>query len=137
MAILPVYTTSKLHAARINLRQTPSSTPGYCSTTQKGVVLAGSGRGLQKFSRTPLHEILDPPLSLEGCHFLSEYSGGFRNSERGVQEDRMLHGMSVWFSTKLYSLCKVQQLIKILNISHTHTPPPPPPPHPGSTLGRY
>ena len=28
MAILPVYTTSKLHAARINLRQTPSSTPG-------------------------------------------------------------------------------------------------------------
>ena len=52
MAILPVYTTSKLHAARINLRQTPSSTPGYCSTTQKGVVLAGSGRGLQKFSRT-------------------------------------------------------------------------------------
>ena len=28
MAILPVYTTSKLHGARINLRQTPSSTPG-------------------------------------------------------------------------------------------------------------
>ena len=27
MAILPVYTTSKLHAARINLRQTPSLVP--------------------------------------------------------------------------------------------------------------
>ena len=44
MTILPVYTTSKLHAARINLRQTPSSTPGVLFNYVKG-------RGLQKFSR--------------------------------------------------------------------------------------
>ena len=36
MAILPVYTTSKLHAARINLRQTPSSTPGVLFNYVKG-----------------------------------------------------------------------------------------------------
>ena len=48
MTILPVYTTSKLHAARINLGQTPSSTPG------RGIVQLrkGRGRGLQNFSRT-------------------------------------------------------------------------------------
>ena len=50
MAILPVYTTSKLHVARINLRQTPSSTPGVLFDYVKGVVLAESGRGLQKIS---------------------------------------------------------------------------------------
>ena len=38
MAILPVYTTSKLHAARINLRQTPSSTPGVLFNYVKGRV---------------------------------------------------------------------------------------------------
>ena len=53
MAILPVYTTSKLHAARINLRQTPSSTPGGIVQLRKRAwFLTGSGRGLQKFSRT-------------------------------------------------------------------------------------
>ena len=36
MAILPVYTTSKLHAARINLRQTPSSTSGVLFNYVKG-----------------------------------------------------------------------------------------------------
>ena len=36
MAILPVYTTSKLHAARINLRQTLSSTPGVLFNYVKG-----------------------------------------------------------------------------------------------------
>ena len=36
MAILPVYTASKLHAARINLRQTPSSTPGVLFNYVKG-----------------------------------------------------------------------------------------------------
>ena len=36
MAILPVYITSKLHAARINLRQTPSSTPGVLFSYVKG-----------------------------------------------------------------------------------------------------
>ena len=36
MAILPVYTTSKLHAARINLRQTPSSTPRVLFNYVKG-----------------------------------------------------------------------------------------------------
>ena len=52
MAILPVYTTSKLHAARINLRQTPSSTPGVLFNYVKGCgFLAESGHGLQKFSR--------------------------------------------------------------------------------------
>jgi len=38
MEILPVYTTSKLHAARINLRQTPSSTPGVLFNYVKGMV---------------------------------------------------------------------------------------------------
>ena len=52
MAILPVYTTSKLHPARINLRQTPSETPGVLFNYVQGVVLAGSGRGLQKFPQT-------------------------------------------------------------------------------------
>ena len=36
MAILPVCTTSKLHAARINLRQTPSSIPGVLFNYVKG-----------------------------------------------------------------------------------------------------
>ena len=72
MTILPVYTTSKLHAARINLGQTPSSTPG------RGIVQLRKGRGFDRkwawFAKffegaqerptlqTPLHEILDPPL---------------------------------------------------------------------------
>ena len=47
-AILPVYTTSKLHAAR----QTPSSTPGvFFQLSKRAWFLAESGRGLQKFSR--------------------------------------------------------------------------------------
>ena len=62
-----MYTTSKLHAARINLKHLAQHL-GYRSTTW---FLAGSGRGLQKIFagaqarptlRTPLHEILDPPL---------------------------------------------------------------------------
>ena len=53
MATLPVYTTSKLHAARINLRQTPSSTPGVLFNYVKGRGLAGSGRGLQGFFFSP------------------------------------------------------------------------------------
>ena len=62
MAILPVYTTSKLHAARINLRQTPSSTPGVLFNYIKGVVLAGSGRGLQKFhGRASTPDLMNPP----------------------------------------------------------------------------
>ena len=54
MAILPVYTTSKLHAARINLRQTPSLTPGPWGIVQlrkRACFLAESGHGLQNFSR--------------------------------------------------------------------------------------
>ena len=73
MAILPVYTTSKLHAARINLRQTPSSTPGALFNYVKGVVYARkwawfakifAGAQAHPTLRTPLHEILDPPLIL-------------------------------------------------------------------------
>jgi len=71
MAILLVYTTSKLHAARINLRQTPSSTHGVLFNYIKR---RGFGRKWAWFAkffadaqarptlRTPLHEILDPPL---------------------------------------------------------------------------
>ena len=86
MAILPVYTTSKLHAARINLRQTPSSTPGIVFNYVKGV-LAGSGRGFQKIFagaqarpilRTPIHEILDPPLG-------KAHSQLFYSSFQGIQ----------------------------------------------------
>ena len=51
MAILPVYTTSKLHAARINLKHLTQHL-GYRSTTQRAWFLPGSGRGLQKISRT-------------------------------------------------------------------------------------
>ena len=71
MAILPAYTTSKLHAARINLRQTPSSTPGVMFNYVKGVVFGQKWAWFAKIFavaqarptlRTPLHEILDPPL---------------------------------------------------------------------------
>ena len=68
MTILPVYTTSKLHAARISLRQTPSSTPGVLFNYAKGVVFSRKWAWFAKFSwarkraRPPLHEILDPPL---------------------------------------------------------------------------
>ena len=48
MAILPVYTTSKLHAARINLRQTPSSTPGVLFNYVKG---RGFGRKWAWFAK--------------------------------------------------------------------------------------
>ena len=70
MAILPVYTTSKLHAARINLKHLAQQL-GYRSIRKRAWFLVGSGRGLQKIFapaqarpalRTPLHEILDPPL---------------------------------------------------------------------------
>ena len=69
----PVYTTSKLHAARINLRPTPSSTPGVLFNYVKGrgfwskvgVVCKKILRA--RTLRTPLHEILDPPLQ-EGKH---------------------------------------------------------------------
>ena len=51
MAILPVYTTSKVHATRINLKHLAQHL-GYRSTIRKRAwFLAGSGRGLQKFSR--------------------------------------------------------------------------------------
>ena len=66
MAILPVYTTSKLHAARINLRQTPSSNTGVLFNYVKGVVFGRKWAWFAKIFagalRTPLHEILDPPL---------------------------------------------------------------------------
>ena len=71
MAILPVYTTSKLHAARINLRQTPSSTPGVLFNyvegrgfwPEVGVVCKNFPDAQARLTlRTPLHEILDPPL---------------------------------------------------------------------------
>ena len=70
MAILPVYTTSKLHAARINLRQTPSSTPGVLFNYVKGRGFGRKWAWFPKISadaqtrpilRTPLH---DPPLIL-------------------------------------------------------------------------
>ena len=73
MAILPVYTTSKLHAARINLRQTPSSTLGVLFNCVKGcgfwpkvgvVCKIFAGAQVRLTLRTPLHEILDPPLDL-------------------------------------------------------------------------
>ena len=66
MAILPVYTTSKLHAARINLRQTPSSNTGVLFNYVKGVVFGRKWAWFAKIFagalRTPLNEILDPPL---------------------------------------------------------------------------
>ena len=73
MAILPVYTTSKLHAARINLRQTPSSTTGVSFNYVKSVIFGRkwawfakifAGAQARPTLRTPLHEILDPPLHL-------------------------------------------------------------------------
>ena len=70
MAILPVYTTSKLHAARINLKHLAQHL-GYRSATQKGVVFGRKwawfaknfrGRASAPDLTNPLHEILDPPL---------------------------------------------------------------------------
>ena len=49
MAILPVYTTSKLHAARINLRQTPSSTTGVLFNYVKSVVFGRKWAWFAKF----------------------------------------------------------------------------------------
>ena len=72
MAILPVYTTSKLHAARINLRQTPSSTPGVLVNYVKGRVFDRKwawfvknfrGRTSAPDRMNPRYEILDPPLA--------------------------------------------------------------------------
>ena len=75
MAILPVYTTSKLHAARINLKHLAQQTTlGVSFNYVKGVVF---GRKWAWFSKifegaqarptlpTPLHEILDPPLPFD------------------------------------------------------------------------
>ena len=55
MAILPVYTTSKLHAARINLKHLAQHL-GYRSATQKGVVC-------KKFSRARKRaRLYEPPF---------------------------------------------------------------------------
>ena len=52
MAILPVYTTSKLHAARINLKHLAQHLAwGIVQLRKRAWFLAGSGGGLQKFSR--------------------------------------------------------------------------------------
>ena len=58
MAILPVYTTSKLHAARINLRQTPSSTPGVSFNYVKG---HGFGRKWAFRRRASALDLMNPP----------------------------------------------------------------------------
>ena len=79
MAILPVYITSKLHAVRINLRQTPSSTPGVLFNYVKehgfwpnvGVICTifhGRASTLN-LTETPLHEILDPPLLIYNASY--------------------------------------------------------------------
>ena len=47
MAILPVYTTSKLHAARINLKHLAQHR-GIVQLRKRAWYLPGSGRGLQK-----------------------------------------------------------------------------------------
>ena len=75
MAILPVYTTSKLHAARINLKHlAQQTTPGVSFNYVKGVVFGRKWAWFSKIFegaqarptlRTPLHEILDPPLALQ------------------------------------------------------------------------
>ena len=63
MAILPVYTTFKLHAARINHRQTISSTPGVLFNYVKG---CGFGRKWAWFaknfrSRASVPDLMNPP----------------------------------------------------------------------------
>ena len=82
MAILPVYTTSKMYAARINL--TPSSTPGVSFNYVKG---RGFSRKWAWFAKifaaalarptlpNPLHEILDPPLV--SVHKFSGLTGAY------------------------------------------------------------
>ena len=73
MAILPVCTTSKLHAARINLRQTPSSvnTWGIVQLRKRVWFWPEVGVVCKKFHarkrarpyEPPHHEILDLPLT--------------------------------------------------------------------------
>ena len=81
MAILPVYTTSKLHAARINLRQTPCSTPGVLFNYVKGRVFLPevgvvckifAGAQARPTLWTPLREIVDPSLLKMFQHALCE-----------------------------------------------------------------
>ena len=62
MATLPVYTTSKLHAARINLKHLAQHL-GYRSQRKRARFLTGSGRGLQKFPRARKRALpYEPPF---------------------------------------------------------------------------
>ena len=56
----------------VNICYQASSSSSYCKAFRLTVFL----------NRNYTHSWIS---RLEGCHFLSEYSGGFRNSERGVQ----------------------------------------------------
>ena len=63
MAILPVYTASKLHAARINLKHLAQQYVKERGFWPKVGVVCKKFRGRTRPTlRTPLHEILDPPL---------------------------------------------------------------------------
>ena len=98
MAILPVYTTSKLHAARINLRQTRSSTPGVLVNCVKGVVCKNfRGRAsTPNLMNPPFYEILDPPLlTIDNPQNICEQ----------VTTKNMM--LLWWFSPTGYYFCKI------------------------------
>ena len=61
MTILPVYTTSKLHAARINLRQTPSSTPGVLFSYVKGRGFGRKWAWFTIYGRASAPDLMNPP----------------------------------------------------------------------------
>ena len=65
MAILPVYTTSKLHAARINLRQTPELNTwawGIVQLRKRAWFLTGTGAVCKIFrGRASVPDLTNPP----------------------------------------------------------------------------